>query len=76
MTLDISVYGTVGFFIVPSMSWRQSDVLIKNMVVNNSGVVRMVNSFAPMCKQRASNQPYSGKCAAVFTEAAKKYSKD
>jgi hypothetical protein len=80
MTLDISVFGTVGLFnvclSVLNKFWSKSDVLIKNLAVNNSGVVQMVNSFVRTCKQRASNQPYSGKYAAVFFEAAKKCGKD
>lgn len=75
MIIDISVYGTVGLF-SSNMFWRQSDVLINRLGVNNNGVVRMVNTFAHMSKHSASNQPFSGKCAAVLFDAAKRYSKD
>ena len=76
MTLDLFGYGTFGLFSIPKKFWRQSDVLINRLGVNNSGVVQMVNTIAHMSKRSASNQPYSGKCTAVFFEAAKRYSKD
>ncbi|HKM60523.1 MAG TPA: hypothetical protein VJY36_06590, partial [Candidatus Bathyarchaeia archaeon] len=70
----LSSYGSVRFFSgcssAQNVSWYPSDWLIKNLDVNNSGVVWMVYADARLPSRSLPDQPYFRKRSAAFFEAA------
>ncbi len=56
--------------------WRQSDELIKRLLIKISGVVWMVYAKVQMSLLTMSNQSCSGKCPAAMFKAEGTYNKD